>query len=156
MENNLENPGRRSFLKTGAAALATTAVSASRVLGANDRIRVAVVGIRGRGWDHVRGYKPIPGVEIAYFCDIDENVLRQRRADPEKMDTPKPQTYVDVRKLLENKDVDAVSIATPNHWHSLIGIWAAQAGKDIYIEKPCSHNWWEGHQLVQAVNKYKV
>ncbi len=83
MENNLENPARRSFLKTGAAALATTAASASRVLGANDRIRVAVVGLRGRGWDHVRGYKPIPGVEVAYFCDVDRKrsgqALRGRR-----------------------------------------------------------------------------
>ena len=158
MEDNLNNPDRRSFLKAGAAAAAglATAASAKKVLGANDRIRIAVVGVRGRGWDHVKGYKPIPGVEIAYFCDIDENVLRERLADAEKMDIPKPQTYIDIRKLLEDKNVDAVSIATPNHWHSLIGIWAAQAGKDIYIEKPCSHNLWEGRQLVRAINKYKV
>src|SRR3984957_12104127 len=156
MENNLENPGRRSFLKTGAAALATTAASASRVLGANDRIRVAVVGLRGRGWDHVKGYKPIPGVEIAYFCDVDENVLRKRCADAEAMGIAKPQTYTDFRKLIADKNVDAVSIATPNHWHSLMGIWAAQHGKDIYCEKPCSHNWWEGRQLGRAIDKYKV
>jgi predicted dehydrogenase len=155
METNLENPGRRNFLKTAAAAGMATAASAKKVLGANDRIRIAVIGLRGRGWDHVKGYHPIPGVEIAYFCDVDENVLRKRCADAEAMGI-KPQTYIDVRKLLENKDVDAVSIATPNHWHSLIGIWAAQAQKDIYIEKPCSHNWWEGRQLVRAVNKYKV
>jgi predicted dehydrogenase len=155
MENNLENPGRRSFLKTGAAALATAA-SARRVLGANDRIRVAVCGVRGRGWDHVRGYKTIPGVEVAYFCDADENVLNKRLADAEALGMAKPQTYVDFRKLMEDKNVDAVSIATPNHWHSLMGIWAAQAGKDIYCEKPCSHNWWEGRQLVRAVEKYKV
>ncbi len=155
MENNLENPGRRTFLKTGAAALATAA-SARRVLGANDRIRVAVCGLRGRGWDHVRGYKPIAGVEVAYFCDADENVLNKRLADAETLGMTKPQTYVDFRKLMEDKNVDAVSIATPNHWHSLMGIWAAQAGKDIYCEKPCSHNWWEGRQLVRAVDKYKV
>ncbi len=156
MENNLENPARRSFLKTGAAALATTAASASRVMGANDRIRVAVVGLRGRGWDHVRGYHPIPGVEVAYFCDVDDNVLAKRCADAEKLGMTKPQTYTDIRKLVADKNVDAVSIATPNHWHSLMGIWAAQAGKDIYIEKPCSHNWWEGRQLVRAIEKYKV
>jgi predicted dehydrogenase len=155
MENNLENPGRRTFLKTGAAALATAA-SARRVLGANDRIRVAVCGLRGRGWDHVRGYKPIAGVEVAYFCDADENVLNKRLADAEALGMMQPQTYVDFRKLIEDKNVDAVSIATPNHWHSLMGIWAAQAGKDIYCEKPCSHNWWEGRQLVRAVDKYKV
>jgi predicted dehydrogenase len=155
MQENLENPGRRSFLKTGAVALATAA-SASRVMGANDRIRVAVVGLRGRGWNHVEGYKPIPGVEVAYFCDVDENILRKRCADAEAMGMAKPQTQVDFRKLLEDKNVDAVSIATPNHWHSLQGVWAAQAGKDIYIEKPCSHNWWEGRQLVSAIEKYKV
>ncbi len=157
---DLENPGRRTFLKTSGMAAAAglmTAASAKRVLGANDRIRIAVIGLRGRGWDHVKGYRTIPGVEIAYFCDIDENgVLNPRVADAEKMGLPKPQTYIDVRKLLEDKNVDAVSIATPNHWHSLMGIWAAQAGKDIYIEKPCSHNWWEGRQLVKAVEKYKV
>jgi predicted dehydrogenase len=157
---DLENPGRRTFLKTSGMAAAAglmSATSANKVLGANDRIRIAVIGLRGRGWDHVKGYKSIPGVEIAYFCDIDENnVLQPRLADAEKMGLPKPQTYTDVRKLLEDKNVDAVSIATPNHWHSLMGIWAAQAGKDIYIEKPCSHNWWEGRQLVKAVEKYKV
>ena len=157
-QTNVEQPARRAFLKAGGAAAAglMSAASARRVLGANDRIRVAVIGVRGRGWDHVKGYKSLPGVELAYFCDIDESVLRKRVADAEQMGISKPQTFVDIRKLLEEKNVDAVSIATPNHWHSLMGIWAAQAGKDIYIEKPCSHNWWEGRQLVNAVNKYKV
>lgn len=157
---DLKQPARRSFLKASLAAAAatsfTTAASARKIVGANDRIRLAVVGVRGRGWNHVEGYKSIPGVEIAYFCDVDENVLRKRLADAEAMSLPKPQTEVDFRKLLEDKNLDAVSIATPNHWHSLMGIWAAQAGKDIYIEKPCSHNWWEGRQLVRAIQKYKV
>jgi predicted dehydrogenase len=157
MQSEPEKPGRRDFLKAGAVAAGlATAASANKVLGANDRIRVAVIGLRGRGWDHVKGYNSVPGVEIAYFCDVDENVLRKRLADAEAMGIAKPQTYIDVRKLLADKNVDAVSIATPNHWHSLIGIWAAQAGKDIYIEKPCSHDWWEGRQLVRAVEKYKV
>ena len=158
LQDTVEKADRRTFLKVGGAAAASfvTAASAKKVLGANDRIRIAVVGVRGRGWDHVKGYQSIPGVEVAYFCDIDENVLRKRLDDADKMGLAKPQTQVDIRKLLEDKNVDAVSIATPNHWHSLIGIWAAQAGKDIYIEKPCSHNWWEGSQLVKAVNKYKV
>jgi predicted dehydrogenase len=154
-DNQEQQPGRRAFLKAGAAGLAT-AVSARRILGANDRVRVAVIGLRGRGWDHVKGYAPLPNVELAYFCDVDENVLRKRLADAEKMGIRRPETYGDVRKLLEDKNVDAVSIATPNHWHSLMGIWAAQAGKDIYIEKPCSHNWWEGRQLVRAVDRHKV
>ncbi len=153
-----KNPERRDFLRTGAIAAAglATAASAKKVLGANDRVRVAVIGLRGRGWDHVKGYHGLSNVEIAYFCDVDETVLSKRCGDAEKMGIAKPKTYSDVRKLLEDKNVDAVSIATPNHWHSLMGIWAAQAGKDIYIEKPCSHNWWEGRQLVRAVNKYKV
>jgi predicted dehydrogenase len=148
---------RRSFLKTSAlAAGVATAASVKKVVGANDRVRVAVVGLNGRGWDHVRGYQGLQGVEVAYFCDADERVLNRRLADCEKIGLAKPQTYVDIRKLLEDKNVDAVSIASPNHWHSLMGIWAAQAGKDIYIEKPCSHNWWEGRQLVKAIDKYKV
>jgi predicted dehydrogenase len=157
MQNEIDQPERRSFLKTtvGAASLATVA-STKRILGANERVRVAVIGVRGRGWNHVEGYKANPNVELAYFCDIDENVLRSRLADAEHMGIPKPKTEVDIRKVLEDKNVDAVSIATPNHWHSLMGIWAAQAGKDIYIEKPCSHNWWEGRQLVKAIDKYKV
>ena len=158
MQNESQETGRRSFIKAGSMAVAglATAASANRVLGANDRIRVAICGLRGRGWDHVKGYQPIPGVEIAYFCDVDENVLGQRLADAEKLGIAKPQTYTDVRRLLEDKNVDAISIATPNHWHSLMGVWAAQAKKDFYIEKPCSHNLFEGRQLVKAVEKYKV
>jgi predicted dehydrogenase len=72
----------------------------------------------------------------------------------EKLGLPKPKTFVDVRKLLEDKSIDAISVTTPNHWHSLMGIWACQAGKDSYVEKPCSHNWWEGRQLVAAANRY--
>ncbi|HEX7362000.1 MAG TPA: Gfo/Idh/MocA family oxidoreductase [Bryobacteraceae bacterium] len=150
-----DSPARRTFLTTGAAALATAA-SAKKVLGANDRIRVAVIGLRGRGWSHIRAYHSIPGVELTTLCDVDENVLRKRLADTEKLGGPKPKTYIDVRKLLDDKSIDAVSIATPTHWHSLMGIWAAQRGKDVYIEKPCSHTMWEGQQLVKAVHKYKI
>ena len=148
---------RRDFLKTGAgvgvAALAGV-VLPERVLGANDRVRLAVCGIRGRGMDHVKRFSKVPGVEIAAVCEIDEKVLGTRLADIEKLDLPKPRTFTDVRKLLEDKSIDAISVAAPNHWHSLMGIWACQAGKDAYVEKPCSHNWWEGKQLVAAVNRY--
>src|SRR5215475_12881798 len=150
---------RREFLKvTGAgvagAALVTTPSDYSGILGANDRVRVAVCGVRGRGHDHLRGFSRVANTELAALCDVDENVLNQRLGNVEKMGLPKPKSYVDVRKLLEDKDIDAVSIATPNHWHSLIAIWACQAGKDVYVEKPCSHNWFEGRQLVKAVKKY--
>src|SRR3569833_3272058 len=136
-ENKLE---RRSFLKAAggaAAASLMTAASARKVRGANDRIRVAVIGVRGRGWDHVRGYHATPGVEIAYFCDVDENVLRKRLADAEKLGVPKPKTKVNERKQHNRKDNDTNTKATPNHRQTHIGIWAAQRGKDIYIEKPC-------------------
>jgi predicted dehydrogenase len=143
---------RRDFLKAGAAAAA--AFQTKSVLGANDRVRIAIIGLRGRGYDHIKTYQGIPNVEIAAICDVDENVMAGRLADIAKLGIPKPQTFGDYRKLLEDKSIDAVSIATPNHWHSLMGIWACQAGKDAYVEKPCSHSWFEGKQLVAAANKY--
>jgi len=96
----------------------------------------------------------MPNVEIAALCDVDESILNQRMQQVEASGKKKPTAYTDVRKLLEDKSVDVISIATPNHWHSLIGIWACQAGKDVYVEKPCSHNIFEGRQLVSAAGKY--
>jgi predicted dehydrogenase len=93
-------------------------------------------------------------VEIAALCDVDENVLNKRLGEVESSGKKRPAAFTDVRKLLEDKSIDAISIATPNHWHSLIGIWACQAGKDVYCEKPCSHNIFEGRQLVAAAQKY--
>lgn len=150
---------RRDFLKTTGAgvagtALASTAFGYSRILGASDRVRVAICGVRGRGNDHIHGLSRVPSTDIAALCDVDENVLNQRLGEIEKRGLPKPKSYVDIRKLLQDKDIDAISIATPNHWHSLMAIWACQAGKDVYVEKPCSHNWFEGRQLVRAVKKY--
>jgi predicted dehydrogenase len=159
---NESEVSRRDFIRVGAKS--TAAVSAfsgltflahpERVFGANDRIRVAVCGVHGRGMDHVRGFRRLKNVEIAAICDVDENVLAQRLPQIEKMGIPKPQTFIDIRKLLEDKSIDAISVATPNHWHALMGIWACQAGKDAYIEKPCSHNLWEGKQLAKAADKY--
>jgi predicted dehydrogenase len=147
---------RRDFLKStgkavtvGAAALAL----GGKILGANDRVRVAICGLRGRGKDHLHGFSRVPNVEVATFCDIDESILSQRLKDVSDTNT-KPKTCIDIRKLLEDKDIDAISVATPNHWHSLMSIWACQAGKDVYVEKPCSHNFFEGRQLVSAVKKY--
>src|SRR5580700_6862843 len=121
-----------------------------RILGANDRVRLAICGLHGRGKDHLDGFSRVPNVEIAALCDVDEGVLGKRLGEV----SGKPQTYVDIRKLLEDKSIDAISIATPNHWHSLMAIWACQAGKDVYVEKPCSHNLWEGQQLVKAAQRY--
>jgi predicted dehydrogenase len=145
---------RRDFLKTGAGIAALGLAQSGRVLGANDRVRHAIVGLRGRGKDHLSGFTKVPGVEIAALCDIDENIMSARLADVAKMGLPKPTVYSDVRKLLEDKSIDCISIATPNHWHSLMGIWACQAGKDAYVEKPISHNIWEGRQLVAAAAHY--
>jgi predicted dehydrogenase len=144
---------RRDFLRATAVGAATLAVR-GKVLGANDRARVAVCGVRGRGVDHIKGFANVPNAQVAALCDVDESVLNQRLGDAEKLGMPRPKAYGDIRKLLEDKNIDAVSIATPNHWHSLMAIWACQAGKDVYVEKPCSHNWFEGRQLVRAVKKY--
>lgn len=154
---------RRDFLKagakTGAAGLAamsgiTFITDPKRVFGANDRVRVAVCGLRSRGYAHIRGYSRLPNAVVAALCDVDENVLDKRLGDVQKLGHPRPSRYVDCRKLMEDKSIDAVSIATPDHWHALIGIYACQAGKDVYVEKPCSHSWWDGYQLVRASEKY--
>ena len=151
---------RREFLRTGVAttagmaALGGITIIPQRAWGANDRVRVAVVGVRGRGGSHLQGYGKLPDAEVAAMCDIDDSVIAKRLEDISKWGMPKPAVYKDVRKLLEDKSIDAISIATPNHWHSLMGIWACQAGKDAYVEKPCSHYWWEGYQLVAAARKY--
>jgi predicted dehydrogenase len=150
---------RREFLKTGAKMAAVAAVSeplhglSARVIGANDRVRVGIVGLRGRGENHITGYGKLPNVEIAALCDIDDSVMSERVAQVQKMGF-KPKTYVDIRKMLDDPSIDAVSIATPHHWHAVMAIWAMQAGKDVYVEKPLSHNLWEGKQLIRAVDKY--
>src|SRR5438270_11347846 len=156
--SELKDLNRRDFLSTGTGMAALGAASLvtkpARAMAANDRVQVAICGVHGRGKDHLHNYSQIPKAQIAALCDIDENVLRERLADMEKMGLPKPATYTDIRKLLEDKSIDAISIATPNHWHTLMAIWACQAGKDVYVEKPCSHNLWEGKQLVKAAQRY--
>ena len=155
----LKDLNRRDFMSRGTVSLAAIrgvglAQSPRGVIGANDRVRVAICGLHGRGNDHLENYSKIKNVEIAALCDVDQNVLEMRFSEMEKKGLPRPAAFTDVRKLLEDKSIDAVSIATPNHWHSLMGIWACQAGKDVYVEKPCSHNLWEGQQLVKASQRY--
>lgn len=125
---------------------------------ANDDIRVAVVGFNKQGAGHYRNYLPgsqskLKGARLVALCDVDSDVLARGKADAEKAGL-KVETYADYRKLLENKGIDAVVIATPNHQHSLQSIWGLQAGKDVYCEKPLSHNVWEGRQAVEAAKKY--
>jgi predicted dehydrogenase len=131
----------------------------SKALGANDDVRVAVVGLGGdvgtrRGAEHIDVFRGLEGVRVAALCDADrESLEREARKFTERNE--KVNTYVDVRKLLEDKNIDAIVIATPNHWHSLLTVWACQAGKDVYVEKPVSHNIWEGRKAVEAARKYK-
>jgi len=125
----------------------------SKIAGANDQLRVAVVGLRGKGKHHAELFNKLPNVRVVALCDVDTEIL-DREVKKFKAINQNVDTYIDYRKLLENKDIDAVVIATPNHWHSLMGIWACQAGKDVYVEKPISHNVWEGSKLVEAARKY--
>ena len=147
---------RRDFMKSSIVAGAGLAMAApfSRVRGANDEIRVAVVGINGRGSSHISAFRDMSGVRVAALCDVDKKVL-ERRAKPFKDKNIPIDTYVDVRKLLEDKSIDAISIATTNSTHSMITVWGCQAGKDVYVEKPCSHNIFEGRKCVEAAQKYK-
>lgn len=158
---------RRAFMKrsTGvgaAAAVAAGSVSVapwSRALGANEDVRLAVVGIGstvkigGKGKQDIRDFRKIPGVRIVALCDVDRANL-----DPEveqfNKRGEKVEAYTDVRRLLENKNIDAVSITTPNHWHALVTVWACQAGKDVFVQKPASHNIFEGRKMVEAARKY--
>ena len=129
--------------------------SGMTALGANDRVNVAVIGLRGRGRDHITSYASLPQARIAAVCDIDQAQIERAVTFTEKATGAKPQkTYQDIRKLLDDKDIDAVSIATCNHWHALATVWACQAGKDVYVEKPASHEIWEGRKMVEAARKY--
>ncbi len=152
---------RRRFLKTslaagfGAGFAIGGTKSSGRILGANDTIRIAVAGLNGRGGSHIDEFGKMAGVEIAYLIDPDTRTYKKRLDQIAKLGGKAPATVQDVRKVLEDHSVDAVSVATPNHWHSLITIWACQAGKDVYVEKPCSHNVHEGRVAVEAARRYK-
>ena len=143
---------RRSFIKSTAFAATAVGLSArsfAQSAGANGDIRVAVVGFRSRGLEHIKEIKKVPGVRIVALCDVDSDVLAKGL-----IDCPGAVGYTDIRKMLEDKNIDAVSIASPNHQHSIQGIWTLQAGKHLYIEKPLSHNIFEGQQLVAAGNYF--
>ncbi len=135
-------------------AAGTAALRSSSLASPNDTVRVACVGVRGQGRAHIAHYGKMANVEIAAICDIDESVLNARLSDVEKMGKKRPAAYTDLRKLLEDKSIDAISIATPNHSHTLQVMWACQAGKDVYVEKPCSHDMFEARQIVAAAQKY--
>jgi predicted dehydrogenase len=128
--------------------------SSGRILGANDAVHLAVAGLNGRGGSHVDEFGKLAGVEISYLVDPDTRTFKKRLDQIQKRGGREPATVQDIRRVLDDKSVDAVSVATPNHWHALITIWSCQAGKDVYVEKPCSHNVHEGRVAVEAARRY--
>ena len=126
--------------------LQASARAGGRIIGANDRVVTASIGIRGQGNSLKRGFARLKNVEIKTLCDIDANLAPERINDARLADvaTFRPGFVQDLRRVMDDKDIDAVVIATPNHWHALATIWALQAGKHVYVEKPSSHTVWEG------------
>lgn len=148
---------RRAFIKntTGVAiALGIPTIIPASAFGANEKVQVAVLGVNGRGQDHIKGFQRQPNAQVVTLCDPDKTILQTRADEFEKNHGRKVKVEQDLRKVFEDKSVDAVSIATPNHWHTLAAIWAMQAGKDVYVEKPGTHNLFEGKKLIEAAKKY--
>ena len=154
----MSSTSRRDFIKRTVLGTGLGAAPAVRAAwGQNspsDQVNIAVVGFRGRGRDHYRNFARMPGVRVAYLCDVDERLFPAAVAEVEKIAGYRPKTEFDIRKLLEHKDLDAISIATPDHWHALQAIWGCQAGKDVYVEKPASYTLSEGRKIVEAARKY--
>ena len=144
--------GRRRFLAGSFAAGVSLGFPSLRAVGANEEVRIAIVGLRSKGNQHIELFKKIPGVRIVALCDVDSQILAARA---QEHFGGKVDKHADYREVLDRKDVDAVCLATPNHWHALGAVWACQAGKDVYVEKPVSHNIWEGRQIVTAARKYQ-
>lgn len=150
-----EQFSRRAFLqKTVALTAAFAAIPHARVLGANNDIRMAIVGLGNKGTQHAKVFHELPGVRVVALCDPDPSHTANAIEKHFNGEGQKPETYTDIRKLLENKDIDAICVATPNHWHAPIAVWACQAGKDVYVEKPATHTLWEGQQMIAAAKKY--
>ncbi|MBI4906150.1 MAG: Gfo/Idh/MocA family oxidoreductase [Acidobacteria bacterium] len=143
---------RHFFLSTS---MALTAAQSTRVMGANDRIQVGIIGLGGRGQAHMNMYTATSGCEVSALCDVDQASLERAIAKVEKASGRKAKGYADMRDVFNDKNVDAVSMPLPNHWHALSTIWACQAGKDVYVEKPASHNVYEGLKMIEAARKYK-
>jgi predicted dehydrogenase len=144
---------RRTFLGAAGVVAATGRLSRARV-GANERVRVAVVGLRSRGSEVAREFARNKGAEVVAVCDIDDAMFARPVKAIEGLTGKAPRTEKDFRKLLDDKGVDALANATPDHWHALIAVMACQAGKDVYTEKPASHNVVEGRRMVEAARKY--
>jgi predicted dehydrogenase len=150
---------RRAFLKASALAGASFVIagtkSSGKVIGANDTIRIGVAGINGRGGSHVDAWSKMKNVQITYLIDPDTKTYARHIKTITSRGGSEPKCVQDVREALQDKNLDAISIATPNHWHALMTIWGCQAGKDVYVEKPCSHNVHEGRIAVEMARKHK-
>jgi predicted dehydrogenase len=145
---------RREFIAQSSFIAASAAVAPRALAAPSDTLRLAVTGVRGRGLEHVKALLALKGVEIAAICDVNENIIAKAMKAVEEKQGKKPAYFQDFRKLVEDKSIDAVTIATSNHTHALLAIWGLQAGKHVYVEKPVSHNIWEGRKIVQAARKY--
>ncbi len=164
MKESKEN-SRRKFIKnatTGAAAITFggilpgfSAKSYASILGSNERIKVGMIGVNARGLALAKNFSLQPNCEVTYVCDVDSNAASKCVGVVEKNQKKRPKAEGDFRKALEDRSLDAVVIATPDHWHAPAAILASKAGKHVYLEKPCSHNPHEGELLIAAVNKYK-
>jgi len=158
---------RRDFIKKSVLGTAGIAIggmgfsskSYASIIGSNERINMAVIGIRGQGFGHINKWctlKDNRNVRLKTICDVDEQFFAERSKTVLEKTGEKPLTEHDMRKVFDDQEIDAVSFATPNHWHALGTIWACQAGKHVYVEKPCSHNIFEGRKMIEAARKYNV
>lgn len=169
MDSGSKSISRRDFLAAtgklsiiamaGASVIGSKATLAgcapkAKIIGANEQINLAMIGIGGRGNHLSRSFPKIPNVKIRTIVDIDENFYPGIVESIEEIQGFAPETEYDLRKIMDRKDIDAVVIATPNHWHALATIWACQAGKHVFVEKPASHNIFEGRQMIKAARKY--
>jgi predicted dehydrogenase len=161
---------RRTFLKNSASVAGGVVIAPAYIRNMvtdspNERVNVAVIGIagkrervrgiiNGRGIAHVKAYAEMSNVKVKTICDVDERLFSGMSQNVEDLFGTKPGTEVDIRKILDDKDIDIISLATPDHWHALHTVWSCQAGKDVYVEKPSSHNVWEGRKMVEATEKY--
>lgn len=146
---------RRTFLASAGSGAAALAIgSGSRAAGPNDQIRVAVIGIRSRGQEHINAFSGRKDTAVVALCDIDSRLFNGSAKKVEDRSGKAPALIGDLRRVMDDKSIDVVSIATPNHWHALAAVWALQAGKDVYVEKPVSHNVSEGRKISDAAAKY--
>jgi predicted dehydrogenase len=161
----MENYSRRQFLASSSKLAAGAGLASLPVVdaladnprkktAANDKVQIALIGCNGMGWSNLTSHMKLPEVEVVGLCDVDNNVLTRRSAELEKTTGKKVTQYKDFRKLLENKDVDAVIIATPDHWHCLTMVNACEAGKDVYVEKPLANSVEECQVMMDAAKKY--